>query len=176
MRSLLSQPQLHDVDYDENINKERMVELSKSKVIVMAKCNAILQKPQGSGFILEYKKCNVDSKYIRLDESDGIMKAVCGKHMKCKEFVTKCNECAICLEEKKSPFDCITLPCKHTFHKTCIEKQFRQSINYDCSSFCYNDEIKCALCRRPTSYFGVSSQHILNLLLNKYKNKKMQHC
>lgn len=65
------------------------------------------------------------------------------KYYKCKE---KCIDCSICIEKVKYAEYVRDLPCKHQYHKKCIDKWFRVSINV-------NEEIQCPLCRKRIEWY-----------------------
>lgn len=65
------------------------------------------------------------------------------KYYKCKE---KCIDCSICIEKVKYAEYVRGLPCKHQYHKKCIDKWFRVSINV-------NEEIQCPLCRKRIEWY-----------------------
>ena len=65
------------------------------------------------------------------------------KYYKCKD---KCIDCSICMERVNYSEYVRGLPCKHQYHKKCIDKWFRVSINV-------NEEIQCPLCRKRIEWY-----------------------
>jgi hypothetical protein len=65
------------------------------------------------------------------------------KYYKCKG---ECIECSICIEKVKCSEYVRGLQCGHKYHKKCIDKWFRVSINV-------NEEIQCPLCRKRIEWY-----------------------
>jgi hypothetical protein len=72
------------------------------------------------------------------------------------EELEKCEDCAICLEEKKIA-DTVTINCGHKFCGTCITSTLKMHKNIYAGP-------SCALCRAPMSSFVVKNPEIYNLV------------
>ena len=72
------------------------------------------------------------------------------------EELEKCEDCAICLEEKKIA-DTVTINCGHKFCGECITSTLKMHKNI------YADP-SCALCRAPMSSFVVKNPEIYDLV------------
>jgi hypothetical protein len=72
------------------------------------------------------------------------------------EELEKCEDCAICLEEKKLA-DTVTINCGHKFCGACITTTLKLHKNINAGP-------SCALCRAPMSSFVVKNPEIYNLV------------